>query len=122
MEPAGTSSPLRVVIVDAHAISRAACRALLRTEGVSVLADVDGDDTSAETIRALRPDVVIVDVSPGSPRGLELARGVARAPDGPRVVVTACAECAVSGLSLDGLPFIAKADICERLLAAAIIA
>jgi DNA-binding NarL/FixJ family response regulator len=122
VETAGPSTPLRVVIVDAHAISRAACRALLRTEGVAVLADVDGDDASVDTVRALRPDLVIVDVSPGSPGGSEIARRIRSAPDGPHVILTACAECTPPSARLEGLSFIAKADICARSLRTALIA
>jgi DNA-binding NarL/FixJ family response regulator len=38
----GRSQPanLRVLLIDDHEVSRAACRALLRTEGVEIVADL----------------------------------------------------------------------------------
>jgi DNA-binding NarL/FixJ family response regulator len=57
MDLDGRQSPLRVVIVDNHAISRAACRALLRTEGVEVLAGmpfVAKADVCAEALLSSR--------------------------------------------------------------------
>ena len=122
MDTADNSSTLRVVIVDAHTISRAACRALLRTEGIAVLADIDGDDASPDAIGELAPDIVIVDVSHGSPRGLELARHIHGMPHAPRVLLTACDERAVPDARLDDLPFISKADICERALRQVLLA
>jgi DNA-binding NarL/FixJ family response regulator len=54
-----------VLVVDNHEVSRAALRALLRTEGVEVIDLAPGDHVIAEAY-ALAPDVVIVDVSPGA--------------------------------------------------------
>jgi DNA-binding NarL/FixJ family response regulator len=122
MDTRDGSTSLRVIIVDAHSISRAACRALLRTEGIAVLADIDGDDGSPDAIGELAPDIVIVDVSDGSPRGFELARRIHGTPHPPRVVLTACDERAVPQARLDNLPFISKADICARSLRAVVLA
>jgi DNA-binding NarL/FixJ family response regulator len=104
--------PLRVVIIDDHPILRAACRALLRTEGVDVIADVDGDAQSLETVRRLNPDLVIVDISPGSPSAIEIARRIRALDAPPRVVMTACD----AREPPDGFTFIAKADICAGAL------
>jgi len=108
-----------VVIVDKHAISRAACRALLLTEGVAVVADIDGDDDPIKIIRTLAPDVVIVDVSHGSPRGIELARRLRDTPGAPSVVATSC-DCCPAVADLSGLTFIPKADLDAASLTAAL--
>ena len=53
--------PLRVIVIDDHTISRA-CRALLRTEGVDVVADAGADGGALEAVAVLRRDVVVIDV------------------------------------------------------------
>lgn len=111
MDPDARQTPLRVVIVDNHAISRAACRALLRTEGLEVLADLDGDERAMTVVRELAPDVVIVDVTPGNPVGIDIARRIQALPRAPRVVLTSCAERDIFGAALDGIPFLAKGDV-----------
>ena len=64
MQPqAGTARssarPSRILIVDDHEVSRAALRALLRTEGIDV-ADVRTGDAAVTAAIAFRPDVVVV--------------------------------------------------------------
>ncbi len=112
--------PLRAVLIDAHAISRAACRALLRTEGIAVLADLDDGAASVAAIAGLDADVVIIDVSYGSPRGVDIARQLAELPHGARVLVTSCGECPAPGAELEGVPFIPKPEICARSVMAAL--
>jgi len=107
---------LRVVMIDDHAISRAACCALLRTEGIEILADVAADERSIETIAHLGPDLVVVDVSPDDERGLAIARRIQAIADGPRVVLTSSADLAHFESRLDGYQFVAKADICSDAL------
>jgi DNA-binding NarL/FixJ family response regulator len=50
--PAGGTWPARIVIIDDHEISRAACRALLRTEGLDVVADLAADNQPLTAARA----------------------------------------------------------------------
>jgi two-component system, NarL family, response regulator EvgA len=116
MDLDGRQTPFRVVIVDNHAISRAACRALLRTEGLEVLADLDGDERAMTAVRELAPDVVVVDVTPGNPLGIDVARRIQALPCAPRVVLTSCPERDTFGAALDGIPFVAKADVCAEAL------
>jgi DNA-binding NarL/FixJ family response regulator len=65
---------VRVLIVDPHASFRSACKALLQTEGVAVIADLERHEGAEDVATALRPDVVLIDVSPPQSEGLELAR------------------------------------------------
>jgi DNA-binding NarL/FixJ family response regulator len=106
----------RVVIIDDHTISRAACRALLRTEGLEVLADLDGDERALTAVRALAPDIVLVDVTPGDPIGIALARRIEALTCAPRVVLTSCAERDAFGAGLDGIAFVGKGDVCAEAL------
>lgn len=112
---AGTPS-LRVVIVDDHAVTRAACRALLRTEGVEVLADVAADHEAVAAVQAARPDIVVIDVAPDNPRGVDIARRIRALPDAPDLVFTSSAGRERFGSELDGVPFVAKADLCSHAL------
>jgi DNA-binding NarL/FixJ family response regulator len=116
MDASGRPNGVRVVIVDDHAISRAACRALLRTEGLEVLADVDAGEDALTAVRELAPNIVLVDVTPGDPVGIDIARRIKGLPGAPRVVVMSCAERASFGAELDGMIFLAKADVCAAAL------
>jgi DNA-binding NarL/FixJ family response regulator len=105
------AQPLRVVIIDDHPISRCAYGALLRSEGVDVVAEVSVAEATPEILRALRPDVVIVDARPGLTAGPELARWAASS--GITAVLTSSARVSSFGAELDGFPFMAKADMCR---------
>src|SRR5215510_10729589 len=93
MRPDTTSAPgsgkqlARILIVDDHEISRAALRALLRTEGIDV-ADVRTGDAAITAAIAFHPDVVIVDVAPADPAGFLVARQLEALPHAPPVVLT----------------------------------
>ena len=102
---------LRVLFIDDHEVSRAACCALLRTEGV-VVADLPvGEDAVAAAAR-LHPEAAIVDVTPGDERALMLARRLRALRRPPTVVLVSSASRAAFDTKLDGFPFIAKADLC----------
>lgn len=109
----GAGQLTRLLIVDDHEISRAALRALLRTEGIEVT-DVRTSDAAITAAIAVRPDVVIVDVTPADPAGFLIARRLQALPDGPPVVLTSSTSRCRLGSCLDGHLFIAKADLCAR--------
>lgn len=102
------------MIIDDHPISRCAVGALLRSEGVKVVAELAGDEATIDTVRPLRSDLVIVDVRPGHNDGFDLARRAASVHS--TVVLTSSAPPASFGSALDGFAFIAKADICRTAL------
>jgi CheY-like chemotaxis protein len=108
---AAVNRQLRVLIVDEHEVSRAACTALLRTEGVNVVADVALGCDGVAAAGELSPDVVVVDAVAGA---LDTGRRLRALPCAPLVVLTSSAECSGLRRSLDGFPFLAKADICAR--------
>ena len=105
--------PARILIVDDHEISRAALRALLRTEGIEVIDAQTGDPAITIAI-VFRPDVVIVDVTPADRAGFLIARRLQALPDSPPVVLTSSTSRCPLGSRLDGHLFIAKADLCAR--------
>ncbi len=54
--------PLRVVVVDDHAVVRAGLRAELSLHRLVVVAEADDVDSAVAAITATRPDVVVLDV------------------------------------------------------------
>ncbi len=114
MPPPHADEPLRVVIIDDHAISRCAYGALLRSEGVDVLAELASDELTDGELVAMRPHVVIVDARPGIADGLAAARAVAAS--GWTVAVISSARASSFGRALDGFAFIPKADVCRAAL------
>jgi DNA-binding NarL/FixJ family response regulator len=115
-ENANNAQPPRVLIVDQHEVSRAACRALLRTEGLTVVADVATGDEAMRAATALRPNVVIIDVAPGHGHVLDTARRLRALPGTPAIVLTSSADPSRLDIELADFPFVAKADICAELI------
>jgi DNA-binding NarL/FixJ family response regulator len=112
------SSPLRVLIVDAHDIFRVACSALLRTQGLAV-ADLTPNDGVVAVGRTFEPHVALIDPEPvGQFRNIVPGlRSLARA---PLVVVMSSAEPERLDPLSRGLPFLAKADVCASAILRAV--
>jgi len=69
------SHPLRVVLVDDHALIRQGLRSLLDTAvGVEVSGEAGGLADALDVIQRSHPDVVLLDLRLGEEDGLELAR------------------------------------------------
>jgi len=118
-QAANGTGPARIMIIDDYEITRAACRALLRTEGADVIADMPAGDQALAAAAELRPDVVVVDVSPAVSAGFELAQRLRALSHPPAVVLTSSAEPAEFGARLDGHSFVAKAGLCTETIDAA---
>jgi CheY-like chemotaxis protein len=108
-----TPGSLRVLIVDQHEVSRAAIRALLRTEGLDVVADVSDWGQVLTLGDEISPDLAIVDVGTDPRQAIETARGLARLPSLPTVVLTSSTP---ADGDVNGYPFISKPDLCARQL------
>lgn len=106
------------MIIDDHDISRAACRALLRTEGLNVTADLRTSGDVLAAARAAQPDVVIIDVTPATNTGFAIAHGLRALPTPPVVILTSSADRAQFGARVNGYRFLAKADIGATAIAA----
>ena len=114
----GRNDALRIMIVDDHEVSRTAFRALLRSEGADVVADVSAGRDALVMARALRPEVVIVDVTPAADTGFGIARRLrALLPAPPIVILTSSTDRTRFGAQLDDHVFVAKADICSAAIA-----
>ena len=113
MSPSEPPGSLRVLIVDQHEVSRAAIRALLKTEGLEVVGDVSSRDDALASGQASSPDLVLVDIGAEPQTALETAVAVAGLGSLPTVVLTSSAGPAPDPT---GFAFIAKGDICARQL------
>jgi len=66
----------RILLVDDHALVRQGLRSLLAQEGFSVVGEAADGLEAMEKIRALSPDIVVMDISMPSQSGLNVAREV----------------------------------------------
>jgi DNA-binding NarL/FixJ family response regulator len=108
------------LIVDDHAEFRASARALLEADGFAVVGEAGDGAQAIEAIRALRPDVVLLDVQLPGADGLAVAEAIAGGHDPPAVVLTSSRDARAYGQRLAGAPargFIAKADLSGAALA-----
>jgi DNA-binding NarL/FixJ family response regulator len=78
---------IRCLLVDDNAAFLDAAGTLLERQGLAVVGLATGSDEALEQARELRPDVVLVDIVLGRESGLELARALGRAIDGPSVIL-----------------------------------
>jgi DNA-binding NarL/FixJ family response regulator len=81
------AEPIRIVIIDDHALFRSGLRMLLESEGFEVLADVDATLTAPELVRRHLPDVVLLDTNPQNVDGFELLDKIVRVRKKVAVVV-----------------------------------
>jgi DNA-binding NarL/FixJ family response regulator len=108
---------LRVLIVDPHASFRSACTALLRTEGLAVEADLERYEGAEDVATALRPDVILIDVSPHQTEGLELARRLSALAQPPAIVlISAAPSDAILATSAGADLFLPKSGITAEAL------
>lgn len=69
-----------VLIVDDHASFRASARLLLEAEGFEVVGEAGDGETALELARALRPDLVLLDVVLPDLSGFEVAERLTGVP------------------------------------------
>jgi CheY-like chemotaxis protein len=124
MQPArhrSGSGPLRILIVDEHEVFRAACAALLRTEGFAVADIAPGGDVMS-LAQTLEPEIVLIAASPQGARVHEATRQLRSLACAPKVLVTSSTEREQLDLGPGELTFLAKADICARAILRAVSA
>lgn len=70
-------SETRILLVDDHAMFRAGIRALLESEErLTVVGEASTGDEAVDEVRALKPDVVVMDLSMPGSNGLEATRRI----------------------------------------------
>lgn len=87
---AGTDSKRKVLIVDDHPIVRQGLRSLIdQEEDLHVCGEVGSAGEALKSLSALKPDLLLVDISLKGPDGLELTKSVrALEPDLPILIVS----------------------------------
>jgi DNA-binding NarL/FixJ family response regulator len=82
------TGPIRVVLVEDHALTRAGLRTALEATGDVVVVAEAGDGISAEEIIAREaPAVAVIDIGLPGRDGVALTRAIKAAPNPPRVVI-----------------------------------
>ena len=78
-----TAKPLRIILVDDHAIVRTGYRLLLENDpGIEIIAELESGEQANQQARELNPDVIIMDLSMPGMGGLEAIRRIkAKSPD-----------------------------------------
>jgi two-component system response regulator NreC len=110
----------RVLLADDHAVLRAGLKALLSLEDdIEVVAEASTGEEAVERARALRPDVVVMDLAMPGAGGLEATRQIAALQQGSRVLVLtshAEEEYLLSVLEAGGSGYVQKTKADEDLI------
>jgi two-component system response regulator NreC len=81
-------SEIRILLVDDHAMFRAGIKALLESESrMTIVGEASSGDEAVDQVRALKPDVVVMDLSMPESNGLEATRRIAALGLDTRVLV-----------------------------------
>ena len=114
--------PLRILIVDDHAVVRRGLRSLLEShEGWEVCGEAASGPEAVEHCRRLRPEVVVMDLSLPGLNGLDATRHILEdAPDTEVLVLTMhhSKELAREVLQAGARGYVLKSDADENLIAA----
>jgi len=85
--------PIRVYIIDDHALVRAGMRMILAADGdIQVVGEAESGEAALPEVRRLKPDVVLCDLHLPGVSGLEITERIARGNYGTRVVVVSVLE------------------------------
>jgi len=110
-----------VLVVDDHPSFRSFARRLLESAGFAVVDEASDGVSALAAVRALRPDVVLLDVLLPDTTGFELAEAWSADPQGPVVVLTSSRSEVDLGTALarsGARGFIAKRDLTAAAFAA----
>jgi len=110
-----TGPNVRVLIVDDEALGRQRLEDLLRhEEGVEIAGFADNGDTAIEAIRAMKPDLVFLDVQMPRRTGLEVVRDIGPENMPPTIFVTAYDRYALDAFDVAAVDYLVKPFDDER--------
>ena len=93
MGSTGSEQPIRVMLVEDHALVRAAIRRTLEVPGIEVVAEAADAEQALATVMEHRPDVILLDIDLPGMSGVQLVRELApRLPDSSIVMLTGSAD------------------------------
>lgn len=102
------------LIVDDHAAFRQQARALLESEGLTVVGEADDGQSALAAVRDLHPDVVVLDIGLPDDDGFAVAERLAEVQPPPRVVLVSSRDATTYGPRLQASPsvgFLRKDDL-----------
>jgi CheY-like chemotaxis protein len=111
--------PVRCLLVDDNVAFLEAASVLLGREGMTVVGVATGSADALRLARALRPDVVLVDIGLGDENGFDVARLLDQDDHGSRpkvIMISARAESDYAELIVDSpaVGFVAKSELSAR--------
>jgi DNA-binding NarL/FixJ family response regulator len=112
-----------ILIVDDHAVFRAAARAMLEAGGFDVVAEAADGAAALAAVAELRPDVVLLDVQLPDIDGFAVAERIAEDSSSPAIVLTSSRSVTSFRRRLAANPawsFIPKSELSADELAAAV--
>jgi DNA-binding NarL/FixJ family response regulator len=110
-----------VLIVDDHPSFRGMARALLESEGFTVVGEAADGESAVEQARALRPDIVLLDVQLPDIDGFQVAARLTANGSCPDIVMTSSRDSCDFGSLIEqsgARGFVPKAEISAEAIAA----
>jgi DNA-binding NarL/FixJ family response regulator len=110
-----------VLIVDDHPSFRASARTLLEAEGYDIVGEAENGESAVKAVRALQPDLVLLDVQLPDIDGFQVADRLRKLEDPPAVILTSSRDGADYGRCIGDCGargFVPKADLSGAAIAA----
>jgi len=112
---------LTVLIVDDHPSFRASARAMLESEGFDVIGEAEDGASAIEAVRALAPDVVLLDVQLPDMTGFDVCAAIqGRNGEAPEIVLVSSRDASDYGelvAASCACGFVPKGELSRELLA-----